>query len=64
MLRWLLALGGASACAAFENMNGEYVISKTAKGGDEPFNTKWNEYKNEAGGAEYAPPPYPPMMPL
>merc|ERR1712137_1198102 len=45
-----LLLGLVPMTLAFENMNGEYVITPTpnAKGS---FNTKWNEYPN--GGVEY-----------
>ena len=45
---------GLPATAAFENMNGEYVISKTPNGGDpSKYNTDWSQYKNELGGVEY-----------
>jgi hypothetical protein len=40
----LAALAGAAAAAGFENMNGEYVISKTpGASGGKLFNTKWGE---------------------
>lgn len=50
-LVFLLAVGGT--CRAFDNMNGEYVISKTPNPSPGAFSTKWSDYSNEAGGVEY-----------
>ena len=38
---------------AFENMNGDYVITKTPNAGTAAYNTKWGDYRNELGGVEY-----------
>ena len=48
-----LCLGLGLPVAAFENMNGEYVITKTPNAGAADYNTQWSEWKNELGGVEY-----------
>ena len=39
----VLAVLPIAGVAGFENMNGEYVISKTPGASDPKFNTKWSE---------------------
>jgi|EP01044_Picomonas_judraskeda_P000993 hypothetical protein len=39
----VLAVLPIAGVAEFENMNGEYVISKTPGASDAKFNTKWSE---------------------
>ena len=36
----------------FENMNGDYVVTRTPNAAPGEFNTKWSEYKNELGGVK------------
>ena len=46
----LVVLLFASSTNAFDNMNGDYIISATPNATGH-FNTKWNEYPN--GGVEF-----------
>ena len=48
-----LPIGGV---AGFENMNGEYVISKTPGASDAKFNTKWSECERPHLSSGAAPP--------
>mmetsp|Transcript_8837 Transcript_8837/g.14802 ORF Transcript_8837/g.14802 Transcript_8837/m.14802 type:complete len:558 (+) Transcript_8837:215-1888(+) len=53
LLGFALWLGIGHPAAGFENMNGEYVITKTPNAGGTKYNTKWSEYTNELGGVDY-----------
>lgn len=55
MLRYPLfvLLGLAGMGMAFENMNGEYLITRTPNAPAGNFSTKWSEYSNEVGGVDY-----------
>ena len=49
----MVATGTRPVAPTLQNMNGEYVISRTPKPTAGTFSTKWSEYSNEAGGLEY-----------
>jgi hypothetical protein len=53
-MRVLLLPTLLATCHAFENMNGDYVITPTPNAPtNSTFSTRWSEYKNKNGGVQY-----------